>query len=229
MSLETVKITVVGIGFGILLLGIGIKTDTSEKAVWYQEHWECPSRGEELIYFDGLHQADSATYEHAQTARSDQVWCEKEQSILLVFLYNFGEGTYLRHLDAKEAALLKKALAVSEDKCPDPEKNATKRQFEQQMDSFIACTGKFAKDFQMVTDEVSAIHQRRLRLDVKWGIAESTEDAKELGWNYPRAIWDGHQWDCPEGAAPYSIEAEKQAGADEYVHCLSEKEAKQLK
>jgi hypothetical protein len=59
---------------------------------------------------------------------------------------------------------------------------------------------------------------------VRWGIADS-DGANELGWNYPRAQWDGQKWACPVGTNPYQLETEELAGALEYVHCLSEKEA----
>jgi hypothetical protein len=129
------------------------------------------------------------------------------------------ESMYLDHLKAKEDAINRKFTVATEFHCEAP-KNPT----EQQMESFLACTDRHLDNLNMITVEAFAIHQKRLRLDVKWGIA-SKEDAKELGWNYPRPEWDGHNWTCPAGTNPYAIEIEKRAGALAFVHCLSQKEA----
>jgi len=142
--------------------------------------------------------------------------------ILLLAIYNGPnliipelKRVYLHHLSAKEGAANGKVeSAFTQNQC-----NGT-----QPIDAFLACMKKFTDDLTKAVNEKSPIHQQRLWLEVKWDFADSSEDVKELGWNYPRALWDGNNWSCPPGTSPYSIEAERKAGAVEYVHCLSEKE-----
>jgi hypothetical protein len=125
---------------------------------------------------------------------------------------------YLRHLKAEEAAIYKK-IRPGYYQCKEPENPN-----QQQIESMRSCEDKFFADIEKGVGEAVAIHQRRLRLEVRWGDAES-DGAKELGWDHPRAQWDGVKWGCPAGTNPYEIETEMLAGADEYVHCLSEEEA----
>jgi len=77
------------------------------------------------------------------------------------------------------------------------------------------------------SDDASAIHEQRLRLEVKWDQAISHEDAAELGWTYPPAAWNGHNWTCSDGLEPYLIEAAKKAGDDQPVRCMSSRQAQE--
>jgi len=90
-----------------LLLGFGIRTSIPETATWNGDAWECPT-DEPLIYFDGQHTADNATYEQAQRAKSSQVWCEKDESLLTFFLellWSRAKNRFQRHAEKRSEAV----------------------------------------------------------------------------------------------------------------------------
>lgn len=83
-SLEKLLYTLLTAAIVAVFSGITITRVTPESAIWAEDTWACRESDETLIYFDGS-QANVATEVQARTARPDQVWCNKERSLLSVF------------------------------------------------------------------------------------------------------------------------------------------------
>ena len=123
---------------------------------------------------------------------------------------------YLRHLQAQQGAV--DAQVRSLPHCPE----ITLGMSQEQIHAAVECQENNYQSAMTLLGEASAIHKKRLRLDVEWGFADgSTKDATELGWDHPRAVWNGKEWLCPQGSEPRVVEAEKEAGSEFYVHCFS--------
>jgi hypothetical protein len=124
---------------------------------------------------------------------------------------------YLRHLKRAENELDVKVRSLPA--CADWTAQIGKMPKEQAY-AAIKCDAENYQTVMNLLTRAIEIHHQRLSLEVRWGIADSKSDADELGWNHPRATWNGTTWVCPTLTHPQVVKAEQDAGADEYIHCL---------